>query len=199
MDFKYHLETAWSLTLKHIASLLFLTLTAVAVSVVSLGILAPVVMAGYMQSILRLVRDGREPEVQDVFSQMGLFLPLFVFGILLTVAVLVGFLLLFLPGVLIMVGVSYCCIYMLPLMTDRSMGLVDAAKESFSMVTKEKIGDHVIVFLLFAGISSIGSTVLLGSLFTHPLATVFLMSIYHSLAGEQKAVEPTGAEETSIP
>ena len=29
MDFKYHLETAWSLTLKHIASLIFLTLTAV--------------------------------------------------------------------------------------------------------------------------------------------------------------------------
>ena len=66
MDFKYHLETAWSLTLKHIASLIFLTLTAVAVSVVSLGFLAPVVMAGYMQSILLLVRDGREPAVQDV-------------------------------------------------------------------------------------------------------------------------------------
>ena len=194
MDFKYHLETAWSLTLKHIASLIFLTLTAVAVSVVSLGILAPVVMAGYMQAILLLVRDGREPEVQDVFSQMRLFLPLFAFGIVLTIAVLVGLLLLFLPGVLIMVGVSFCCIYMLPLMTDRNMGLIDAAQESFAMVTKEKIGDHVIVYLLFAGISTVGSTVLLGSLFTHPLATVFLMSIYHGLTGEQKAVEPTGAE-----
>jgi hypothetical protein len=31
------------------------------------------------------------------------------------------------------------------------------------------------------------------------MATVFLMSIYHSLAGEQKAVESTGAEQTSIP
>jgi hypothetical protein len=194
MDFKYHLETAWSLTLKHIASLIFLTLAAVAVSVVSLGVLAPVVMAGYMQAILLLVRDGREPVVQDVFSQMGLFLPLFVFGILLTVAVLVGFLLLFLPGVLVMVGASYCCLYMLPLMTDRKVGLVDAVKESFAMVTKDKISDHVIVFLLFAGISAVGSTVLLGSLFTHPLATVFLMSVFHSLSGEQAAAEPAGAE-----
>ena len=31
------------------------------------------------------------------------------------------------------------------------------------------------------------------------MATVFLMSIYHSLTGEKKTVEPTGAELTSTP
>ena len=194
MDFKYHLETAWSLTLKHIASLIFLTLAAVVVSVVSLGILAPVVMAGYMQALLLLVRDEREPVIQDVFSQMGLFLPLFIFGIILTAAAMIGFFLLFLPGVLILAGASFCCLYMLPLMTDRNIGLVDAAGESFAMVTKEKIGDHIIVFLLFAGISAVGSSILLGTLFTQPLATVFLMSVYHSLTGEQQAMETAGAE-----
>ncbi len=182
MDFKYHLETAWNTTLRHIAPLIFLTLATVAVSVVSLGILAPVVMAGYMHSVLLLVREGREPAVQDVFSQMRLFWPLLGFGIVVAVGALIGFTLLFLPGLIFLVAVSFCCIYMLPLMTDRNLGLVDAVKESYSMVSRDGISDHIIVYILFVGISAVGNTVLLGTLFTQPLATVFLMSVFTGLA-----------------
>jgi uncharacterized membrane protein len=181
MDFKSHLEEAWKMMLKHIAALIFLTLAAAAVSVISFGILAPVALAGYMQAILLLVREDREPKAQDVFSQMGLFLPLLLFGVTVTVLTMLGFALLLLPGVLFLLAVSFFCLYMLPLMSDRGLGLLDAIKESYSMVTRDGINDHVIVFILFAGLSAVGGTVLLGSLFTLPLATLFLMSVYQSL------------------
>ena len=181
MDFKYHLETAWKLTLQYIAPLIFITLAMIVISFITLGILGPVVMAGYIQSILLLIREGREPKVQDIFSHMRLFFPLLLFGIIVFIIALIGIMLLFLPGVLFVLAISFCCIYMLPLMTDRNLGLIDAIKESFSMVTKEQLVDHVVVFILFVGISAIGSSVFIGSLFTQPLATLFLMSVYNRL------------------
>jgi uncharacterized membrane protein len=139
-------------------------------------------MAGYMHSILLLIREGREPKIQDIFSHMGLFFPLLLFGIIVFIITLMGMMLLFLPGVLFLLAVSFCCIYMLPLMTDRNLGLIDAIKKSYSMVTKDQLVDHVVVFILFVGISAIGSSVFIGSLFTQPLATLFLMSVYNRLA-----------------
>lgn len=181
MDFKYHLESAWKMTLQYIAPLIFMTLAMIVISIITFGILAPVAMAGYMHSILLLIKEGREPKVQDVFSQMRLFLPLFCFGIVVFFITIIGMMLLFIPGVLFLLAVSFCCIYMLPLMTDRNLGLIDAVKKSYSMVTKDSIVDHVVVYILFIGISAIGSSVFIGSLFTQPLATIFLLSVYETL------------------
>jgi hypothetical protein len=202
MDFKYHLETAWKLMLDHIAALIILTLATAAASVLSLGILAPVAFAGYVHAIVRLLKDGREPEAGDVFSQMRLFLPLFFFGVAVFVGAMIGFTLFFIPGVLFLVLVSFCCLYMIPLMVERDLGLVDAVMESYEMVTKDGVRDHVVALVIFAGISAVGSSVLLGVLFTQPLATIFLVSIYLSLAGAEapapgeSAAEATEAEES---
>ena len=190
MDFKYHLESAWKMTLQYIASLIFMTLAMIAISIITLGILAPVTMAGYMQSILLLVRERREPKVQDIFSQMRLFLPLLCFGIVVFIITMIGLMLLFLPGVLFLLAVSFCCLYMLPLMTDRNLGLIDAVKQSY-LIVKESIVDHIVVFILFIGISAIGSSLFIASLFTQPLATIFLLSVYETL-GKAKSQTPPG-------
>ena len=190
MDFKYHLEIAWKITLQYIAPLIFMTLAMIAISIITLGILAPVTMAGYMHSILLLIREGREPKVQDIFSHMRLFLPLFIFGVVVFIITMIGMMLLFLPGVLFLLAVSFCCIYMLPLMTDRNLGLIDAVKESYAMITKEKLVDHIVVFILFVAISAIGSSVFIGSLFTQPLATIFLLSVYETLGKAAPVTAP---------
>ncbi|MBW2575166.1 MAG: hypothetical protein JRC88_06705 [Deltaproteobacteria bacterium] len=190
MDFKYHLEIAWEMTLQYIAPLIFMTLAMIGISFITLGILAPVTMAGYMHSILLLIREGREPKVQDIFSQMRLFSPLFCFGLVVLIITMIGMMLLFLPGVLFLLAVSFCCIYMLPLMTDRNLGLIDAVKESYAMVTKEKLVDQIVVVILFVAISAIGSSVFIGSLFTQPLATIFLMSVYETLGKAAPATAP---------
>ena len=178
MDFKRHIESAWNLTLGNIVTLILLTLVMVAVSSFTLGILAPVTMAGYTQSLLLLIRNGREPKVQDLFSHMNLFLPLLGFGLAVAVASLIGFSLLVLPGIVIVVGVTFCCVYMLPLMTDKNLGIVDAIKESYAMGRRGELVDHVVVVVIFIAISAIGSSVFIGVLFTQPLATLFLLSTY---------------------
>ena len=185
MNFKYHLETAWNMTLKFIAPLIFMTLVMFLLWFFTIGILAPVTMAGYMHSILLMLRDGREPKIQDLFSYMKLFLPLLGFSILVFIATVIGFMLLVLPGIVISLAVAFCCLYMLPLMTDKELGLFEAIKESYTMTTQSVFTDQIVVLILFLGISAAGSAVFIGSLFTQPLATIFLLSVY-----EEKIKQP---------
>lgn len=189
MDFKHHIETAWNLTLGNIVVLIISTLVMVAVSSLTLGIMAPVTMAGYTQSLLQLVRNGREPKVQDLFSQMNLFLPLLAFGFAVFVVALIGFTLV-LPGIIIIVGVAFCCIYMLPLMTDKGLSIVDAIKESYAMARNGVLVDHVVVVVIYLAISAIGGTVFIGVLFTQPLATLFLLSTYEERIGSADSPAP---------
>lgn len=193
MDFKRHIETAWNLTIKNIVVLIIMTLVLVAVSTLTLGIMAPVASAGYTQSLLRLIRNGREPRVQDLFAYMNLFLPLLGFGLAVFLAASIGFMLLFLPGIIVIVAVTFCCIYMLPLMTDKNMGIVDAIKQSYAMSRQGEIVDHVVVVIIFMAITMIGSTVFIGVLFTQPLATLFLLSTYEERIGTTQPSPPQQA------
>ncbi len=189
MNFKTHFETAWNMTLKYIAPLIIITLVMIAVSFVTLGILAPVASAGYMQAVLLMLREGREPNVKDVFSQMRLFFPLLGFSIAIFIFVLIGMAFLVIPGIIVMLVVSYCCIYMMPLMTDKNEGLFDAIKKSYAMVTKGSMVDNIAVFVIFVGLLALGGSVFIGTLFTQPFATIFLLSVY------EEKMRPTYEEE----
>ncbi len=191
MDFKKHIVRAWELTLQFIVSLVLMTLVMSVVAAITLGILAPTMMAGYMQSILSMVREGREPKIQDLFSEMRLFLPLLTFGIVVLIGVTIGFMLLVIPGFLVIIVVSFCCLYMLPLMTDKKLGLVEAIKQSYNMAVRDNIPEHIVVVILFLVISGIGSSLLVGFLFTQPLATTFLLSVYdEKTANEIQSIRP---------
>jgi len=178
MDFKKHLTLAWNYTLTFIVPMVLMTLVMLLVSFFSLGILAPVTMAGYMHAVLLVVREGREPKIGDIFSFMRLFLPLFVFSLLAFIAIIIGFVLLVLPGLALALLLAFGAVYMLPLMTDRNMGLIDALRESFRMAFKVNLGEHVVVVLIYWLIQAIGGTVAVGVLFTTPIATLFLMSVF---------------------
>lgn len=185
MDFKRHFEITWKLTLQFIAPLILMTLILSIVTLLSFGILMPVVMAGYFHAILLIVREGRKPQVQDLFSQMRLFLPLFVFSVAVFFAVMTGFLFLVVPGILIALAVSYFCLYLLPLMTDRNLPIMEAIRASYALTTKGPVTDQIVVFILFVGISALGGSVFIALLFTQPLATIFLMSVYEELTASQ--------------
>jgi len=188
MDFKTHLEKAWRLTLKNIAPLIIMTLVLIAVCFFTLGILGPVTMAGYMHSVLLMIREEREPKVGDIFSHMRLFFPLLIFGIVVFLAALIGFSLLVIPGIAVVLAVAYCCLYMLPLMTDKELGIIDAVKESFSITTNGSWIDNLAVFIVFIGVIVLGSTTFIGALFTQPFATIFLLSVYEEKTGKGEVV-----------
>ena len=114
---------------------------------------------------------------------MHLFLPLLGFGLVVLLAVAIGFMLLVVPGVLVLLAVAFGCAYMLPLMTDKGLGLLDAIKASWAMATTGEVMDHAVVVILYLGLTAVGSSVFIGFLFTQPLATIFLMSVYHERTG----------------
>jgi len=178
MDFKIHIETAWKETMNHIVPLILLTLAFMAASALTLGILAPVCLAGYMYSILRLMREGRQPYYTDIFSHIGLFFPLLGFGLAVLVVGMIGLALLVLPGLAFFLFVSYSCLFMLPLMIDEQLGLLESVKKSFGMVTQGDLAENIVVFILFASMVSIGSISLIGAILLQPLATIFLLSVY---------------------
>lgn len=164
---------------KHIVSLILITAAMFGVNIISLGILAPVTAAGYMQSILLMVRENREPAVQDLFSEMKLFFPLLGFGFLAAIIIMIGFLLLFVPGIIMIFAVIFTCTFMMPLMTDKGLQLFDAIKKSYAMAVKENITEHFILIVLFLCIMTIGSSFFIGALLTTPFAFIFLLSIYN--------------------
>lgn len=202
MNFKLYLETAWNLMLQYIVPLILMTIVFGVVSVTTMGILAPVMMAGYMQSVLLMVRNGREPVLQDVFSQMRLFFPLLGFGIAVFFLIIIGFMMLVLPGILISMGISFVCLYMLPLMTDKNKGLIEAVKESFAITTDSKrISDHFITAILITGIYMIGGYTYIGWIFALPFATVFLMVVYEQEINQmpnQPVYQPEPPEQNHV-
>ncbi len=178
MDFKKHLLVSWELTLQHIVPLVLMTLVMFVLTFFTLGILAPVMMAGYMHAVLMVIRGEQEPKVGDLFACMRLFFPLLIFFVLAALAISLGFALLVLPGLALLLVLAMGTVYMLPLMTDQELGLVDALKESMTMVFKGDIGENLVVVLIFYAIQAIGGIVAIGSLFSTPIAVVFLMSVY---------------------
>lgn len=183
MDVKMLVEATWEQSRRHILPLLILSLILLAVSILSFGILAPVASAGYYDAILKMVRYDREPVPADIFSKMHLFLPLLVFGLACVAVISLGFLLMVIPGVIITLAICFCCMYMMPLMVDKQLGVIDAIKESYAMVRRGSMTDHIITLVIFIGVQALGSSVLLGALVTTPLSTVFLMNVYNHIQG----------------
>lgn len=201
MDFKKHLETAWNTMLEHIVMLILMSLVTLVASSFTLGILAPVMIAGFTQAIIQLMRDGRQPRIDDLFSQMRLFLPLLGFSIVVFVATLTGLFVFVLPGLAVVFAVAFGCLYMIPLVTDKKMGLIDAIKSSWMMAFDGNVADHIVVVILFIGLIAIGSSVFIGILLTLPFATVFLISVYLEKVdiSADTAVQPPKPENNNTP
>ncbi|MBF0202596.1 MAG: hypothetical protein HQK66_15085, partial [Desulfamplus sp.] len=158
MDFKQHAESAWKLTIQTIFPMIIMTLVYFFVSAISFGILAPVLTAGYMHSILQLVRTGREPQVQDLFGHFNLFLPLLGLAVCILIITMIGLLLIVVPGILFAVFVAYSMVFLLPLMTDKGMGVMDASRESFNMAFDKKfLMEHAITVVIYLAVMWVGS------------------------------------------
>lgn len=178
MDFRKHFETAWQSTLQFIGPVLLLTVVQGVVVLFSLGILAPVTSAGYIQSLLRALREGRPPEIRDLFSQMSLFLPLFGFFVLVMICTGLGYMFLVLPGLAVALFVVYATMYMIPLMTDRKLGIMEALRESWDMATREPITDQIVISVAWLIIISLGGSIPFAILVAQPFAMFLVLSVY---------------------
>ena len=177
MDVKEYFEQSWLVFTTFLAPILINTLIVAGVSIITLGIMAPVVLAGYMQSLLLALRDDRKPEVRDLFAHMKLFFPLLGVGVLFLLATGIGFAFLVLPGIVVVLAAVFFLLYMLPLMTDQQMGLFEAIKESASMAMVDPI-EHLPVVAIYIVLNLIGYSTWIGALFALPFSSLILLSAY---------------------
>lgn len=178
MDFKKLVVSAWQQTVSFIGPVLLVTFVQMVLIIISLGILAPVTTAGYVQSLLRAVREERSPEIGDLFSQMRLFLPLLFFFACAAILIFIGFSLLVLPGFVVAAFIAFAAFYMLPLMTDKGYGMIDALKRSWDIATRLPVNDHIVVTIIYVAIVSLGGSLPFAFLITQPLATFILVGAY---------------------
>lgn len=199
MDFKDLIVKSWQNTLNHIGPLLLITFVQLVLIIVTLGILAPVTTAGYVNSLMQVVRDDRKPEVGDLFSQMRLFLPLFVLSVIAALAAFIGFTLLVLPGFAVLAFIAFAAFYLLPYMVDQKLGLFDALKASWQAALKEPVSEHIVVVIIYVAIMSLGSSLWFAFLITQPMATFIMIEAYNKrVLGNQEA-EQGGRDEPELP
>jgi hypothetical protein len=143
----FHLGNAWKILTR--APLFFIggSLLIAMLVVVSLGILIGPLYGAYLEAMIRLQRDGRQPQFMDLFNGLARFRQLFPMFFL-ALLTMVGFMLFVIPGLLILT----MWIYTLPLMTDSRLSLVQAMNESAAMIKEKGFLKHfgflTLIFLL---------------------------------------------------
>ena len=109
----------------------------------SLSLLAGPLMGAYLMTMVLYLRNGREPEFNDLFAGLPRTRELFSFFFLILLIV-VGLMFMVLPGIVF----ATWWIYTLPLMTDRRMRLGEAMRESLGKVTEKGFFIHLIFLLM---------------------------------------------------
>ena len=106
-------------------------------------------------------------------------------------AVSLGFALLIFPGFLVTGFIVFATLYVVPLMTDQKMGLIESLKGSWEMAIRKPLADQVILMILYLVLVSVGGSIAVAVLVTQPLATFLVLSVYEErLEGKQDAATP---------
>ena len=174
----------WRRFVDDIGPLLLGTLIAAALTIVSLGILGGPLLAGLYSMVIGRVRDGRRPEVGDVFSGFDRFWSYL--GAALALVVLIGLASLTIIGGLLLATIW---LYVFPLMVDRGMGLGEAMGESLRIVREAGFWEHLALVILFVIIGAVadGPLVLLSTPFIIAATGV----AYFAAQGNEELAERT--------
>ena len=153
-------------------------LVVIALGMISLGVLFAPLTVG-MIGIVRKRRRGEPARVGDVFDGFSSFGASFVAGMIVVLGVILGAILLVVPGVVF----AFLSLFTFHGIAYRQLGAVDAIKHSFAAVKGHALA--VFVFLLVAFvINAIGGLVWIGGLLTGPFTTVLLTVAYEKLSAD---------------
>jgi len=180
-DYGLVFKQSWRLFVKDLGALIIGTIVAIALSVVSLGILAGPLTAGLYGMVAGRVRDGKTPHVGDVFDYFDRFWSFF--GAFFVLAILIGLAWLTIVGGILLTAIW---LYVFPLMVDRGLGFGEAMSESYRMV-KGAFWEHVALVLIAVVIGSLANGAL--ALLATPFLVVLVAVAYFATAGRTAELE----------
>jgi hypothetical protein len=156
MDVGTALGDGWKVFVRDIGVLIVAGIIAVVLSGVTIGILGGPLYAGLVGMILGRVRDGRPPQIGDVFSRFDRFGRYLAAFYLLVISVGIGLVLLIVPGLYL----AAIWLYVFPLMVDRDLTLGEALSESRKMTNAHGLGTHMLVVLVLGVVAAVVGGVL---------------------------------------
>lgn len=182
LDVGLTLKQSWRLFVKDLGPLLIAGLITVALSVLTLGVLAGPLTAGLYAMVMGRVREGRQPEVGEVFDQFDRFWAFL--GATLVLVILIGLAFITVIGGFLLATIW---LYVFPLMVDRKMGLGEAMKTSKDMVMENGFWEHLALVVILAVISSVANGVL--AIIATPFIVVAVAVGYYLAAGRLSEIE----------
>jgi len=181
LDLGVVFKQGWRLFIEDVVPLLIATVVAALLSIVTIGILAGPLYAGLYKMVVLRVREGRRPEWGDVFSGLDRFWSYL--GAAVVLVLLIG-----LASITIVGGILLATIwlYVFPVMVDRGVGIGEAMRASYDLVTKGGFWEHLALVILLAVVNSIGGP---AALVTAPFSIAVIVVAYHAADGRADAVE----------
>ena len=145
MDFEKYLKNGYTLIKEQPLVLILGGLVVQMLLILSLGIAAGPLLAGYQLLLIQCLRDKRQATINDPFSGLKRFSALFPYFFLLLL-IFCGFLFLIIPGLLF----ATWWLYALPLMADRQLSLGEAMRASKQKVDQTGFFMHLVFFLMIS-------------------------------------------------
>lgn len=186
------LKKSFDILLRDILPLIVAGLICGVLSALTLGVLGGPLVAGLYRMVFFRLRDGRAPEISDVFyfERFGTFVLAF-YG--LGALVSIGFMLFIVPGLYLLT----IWLYVFPLMVQRDMTLSDAMAESKAIVDRAGLGQQfaLVLVLSLLGVALCTLTKGLGYLVFAPYAVIYTFVALENLSSSELApIEPASEE-----
>lgn len=178
------LSSAWSVFKNNFWTHVVTSLLVALVASVSAGLLTGPMVVGYMRMIDK-ERQGQSVSIGDVFRGFDDFVPSFVTGLISMLVLWVGFMLCFIPGLLIMALPSVA----LYLVAQGERDGVAAFTKAWRIVIKN-LGSAFLCALILGIVGSLGSLLCgIGVIFTLPLAFIGQYYMAAQLVGDDAPAE----------
>jgi uncharacterized membrane protein len=169
------LKESWEAFKQDAVLYILANLVVIALSVVSLGILAAPMTVG-MIGIVRKRRRGEAASVGDVFAGFSSFGASFVAMVVVALGVMIGMILLIVPGLVF----AFLSVFTFHGIAYLGLGAIDAIKHSIEVVKRNALAVAVMI-LIAVIINAIGGIVWVGGLLTGPFTILLFTVAYEKL------------------
>lgn len=143
------------------------------------GLLSAVLAAGYFIVATKLEK-GQSPDFGDFFKGFNLFIPLFVAGILTTLFIAIGLVLLIIPGIYL--AISY--FFVIPLIIYKGYNFWPAMETSRKLITKEFFAIFIFALLLLL-LNIVGALLCgVGLLVSLPISQIAIYCAYKDIVAQ---------------
>ncbi len=149
------------------------TIIVLAVSIVTLGLLAAPMYAGLGSMFVNSTK-GRKPVFNDLFIYSGKFFFMLVMGFLIAVPVIIGCFLLVIPGLIL----ATFWMYSIYAMAFDNKGIIESMKTSWNFVAKNGLWQNLLVLIAVGVFQWLGGAIFIGILVTVPMSAGFLGILY---------------------